>query len=49
MRAIRIINNKMIKPIQTKTKVYPQAPAGCISLEEFSDRLEETMERHLSY
>ena len=43
MRALRIINNKMTKPVNTKTKVYPKAPEGCISLEEFSDRLEETI------
>ena len=43
MRALRIINDKMTKPVNTKTKVYPQAPEDCISLEEFSDRLEETI------
>lgn len=47
MRALRIINNRPTRPVNTKTKVYPQAPEGCISLEEFSDRLEETILKKL--
>lgn len=43
MRALKIIDNRFAKQNKTKTKVYPQAPEGCISLEEFSDRLEETI------
>ncbi|MBR6092404.1 MAG: hypothetical protein IKQ09_06275 [Bacteroidales bacterium] len=47
MRTLRIINEKRTRPVNTKTKVYPQAPEGCISLEEFSDRLEETILRKI--
>ena len=43
MRALKIIDNRFAKQIKTKPTVYPQAPEGCISLEEFSDLLEETI------
>lgn len=43
MRALKIIDKRYLKNNRTTTKVYPQAPEGCISLEEFSDRLEEAI------
>ncbi|MCQ2266037.1 MAG: hypothetical protein MJZ46_08395 [Bacteroidales bacterium] len=43
MRALKITDNQFDNQNNTKTKIYPQAPKGCVSLEEFSDRLEEAV------
>ena len=49
MRAIKITQFRPyeIKDAKTNIKVYPQAPKGCRSLEEFSDRLEEAILKKL--
>ncbi len=49
MRAITItgFKPKGLKSDKATAKVYPKAPKGCRSLEEFSDRLEEAILKKL--
>ncbi|MBQ6771104.1 MAG: hypothetical protein IJP44_09040 [Bacteroidales bacterium] len=50
-KTMRTINITQFRASETagakKAKSYPKAPKGCISLEEFSDKLEEAILKKL--